>query len=167
MVELLSFDLRGQLPSWSVALEVPQITDSILGNNPILFYLETEESHLKLPLNNEALGYTAQVYKNTGKIYLTFKCLKDSVSNYHVPAWHARNLKILIIRPRHVGSLGTNDQGSYKARLYQELKNAKINLSQLEDVLGYFDSMATSDGSLTLIKSKAPEPHAPFSSIAS
>ncbi|WP_431130168.1 hypothetical protein, partial [Flagellimonas flava] len=98
MVELLSCDLRGQLPSWSISLDVPQITEVVLCNNPILFYLETEESHLKMPLNNEALGYTANVYKNTGKGYLTFKCLKDSVSSFHVPAWHANQLKILIIK---------------------------------------------------------------------
>lgn len=143
-VELLSFDLSGQLPSWSISLDVPQISEEVLCSNPILFYLETEDSHLKLPLNNEALGYTAQVYKNTGKVYLTFKCLKDSVSNFHVPAWHANRLKILIIKPRHVGAL---DQGkdSYKVQVYKELKKAKINLSHFEEVLGYFNPMATVD----------------------
>ncbi|MEX0363537.1 MAG: hypothetical protein AB3N10_21360, partial [Allomuricauda sp.] len=138
MVELLSFDLRGQLPSWSISLDVPQITEEVLRNNPILFYLETEESHLKLPLNNEALGYTANVYKNTGKVYLTFKCLKDSVSNFHVPGWHATQLKILIIKPRHIGALD-HDQDSYKVQVYKELKKAKINLSQFEEVLGHFN----------------------------
>ncbi|WP_431128822.1 hypothetical protein [Flagellimonas flava] len=166
MVELLSFDLRGQLPSWSISLDVPQITEEVLCNNPILFYLETEESHLKMPLNNEALGYTANVYKNTGKVYLTFKCLKDSVSNFHVPAWHANQLKILIIKPRHVGALD-HDQDSYKVQVYKELKKAKINLSQFEEVLAHFNPMTNIDQPLRTTKGLVAAPKTQLSSAAS
>nr|WP_299382825.1 hypothetical protein [Allomuricauda sp.] len=138
-LELLSFDIRDQLPGWSVSLEVPQITEDVLGHCPILFYLETEETFLKLPVNNQALGYTAEVYKNTGKVYLTFKCLKDSVSNFHVPCWHATHLKILIIKPRLLGSLAPQSNTSYKTLVHQTLQAAKINLSQYGEVLSYFE----------------------------
>ncbi|MEM9646977.1 MAG: hypothetical protein AAF969_00740 [Bacteroidota bacterium] len=142
-IELLSFDLRGQLPSWSVSLDVPQITEEIICHCPILFYLETEDTCLKLPINNQALGYTANVYKNTGKVYLTFKCLVDGVSNFHVPAWHITNLKVLIVKPRN-RMVQTLKKGlSYKTQIQTDLQRANINLNDYEEVLIYFSNRAT------------------------
>lgn len=92
-VELLSFDIREQLPSWSLSLEVPEITEEVLHKNPILFYLESEDTYFKLPMNNAAMGYKANVYKNVGKVYVTFKSLKDGVSHFHVPTNHLKTLR--------------------------------------------------------------------------
>ena len=143
-VELLSFDLASQLPSWSISLNVPQITDEVLGYCPILFYLESEDGHLKLPLNNIAQDYTAQVYKNTGKVYVTFKCLKDGVSNYHVPAWHAKTLKIIIIKPSQANVLERNGKESFKTRTHKSLLSAGVNLANYESVLSYYNSLKQS-----------------------
>ena len=55
-VELLSFDIREQLPGWSFALDVPQITEKILHNNPILFYLESL-NHILLQTWRASLTY--------------------------------------------------------------------------------------------------------------
>lgn len=144
-VELLSFDLRNQPPSWSFILEVPQITEDILYNNPILFYLESDSYCLKLPLNNATMGYTASIHKNTGKVYLTFKSLVDDVSNFCVPSWHLSKLKILIIKSHDKRRYGEWGLKHHKLSLYKELKQADININNYEDVLIYFSNIAAID----------------------
>lgn len=166
-VELLSFDIREHLPGWSFTLDVPQITEEVLLNNPMLFYLESEENCLKLPLNNATLGYTAHVYKNIGKVYVTFKSLQDGVSNFYVPAWHLSKLKILIIKSRDkriYGDWGTKPE---KSPIHQGIAKAGVNIHDYEDMLGYFSNIATIDfkGHFKALKPKKITN--PFSSIDS
>ncbi|SDQ21646.1 hypothetical protein [Flagellimonas zhangzhouensis] len=137
-VELLSFDIREQLPGWSFTLDIPQITEQVLLENPILFYLESEEACLKLPLNNCKMGYRANVFKNVGKIYVTFKSLKDGVSNFYVPPQHLTKLKVLIIKPAKTTI-------SKQMIDNKNLKSAGININDYEDVLGYLSNMASID----------------------
>ncbi|TXN37280.1 hypothetical protein FVB32_03060 [Flagellimonas hymeniacidonis] len=144
-VELISFDLKNQLPGWSFSLNVPQITEEVLYNNPILFYLESDETCLKLPLNNASLGYTAGVYKNTGKVYVTFKSLTDGVSNFYVPAWHVRKLKILIIKSRDKRIYGDWGAKPNKSTIHKGLQKAGVNINNYEDILGYFSNIAAID----------------------
>ncbi len=144
-IELLSFDIRNQLPGWSFSLHVPQITEDVLFNNPVLFYLESDSSCLKLPLNNATLGYTANVYKNVGKVYVTFKSLNDGVSNFYVPNWHLKNLKILIIKSRDQRIYGDWSAKPNRSQIHTSLKNAGININDYEDVLGYFSNIAPID----------------------
>ena len=87
-IKLFSFDLKDRPAGWSFTIEIPEFTEDILFNHPILFYLETEETCLKLPVFNETLGYSANIFKSIGKAYLTFKCIKDGVSNYNAPMCH-------------------------------------------------------------------------------
>lgn len=155
-VELLSFDIREHLPGWSFSLDVPQITEEVLLNNPILFYLESEDTCLKLPLNNATLGYTAHVYKNIGKVYVTFKSLQDGVSNFYIPAWHLSKLKILIIKSRDkriCGDWGTKPERSH---IHKGIAKAGVNIHDYEDMLGYFSNIATIDfkGHFKAIKPK-------------
>ncbi|MEZ4810247.1 MAG: hypothetical protein R2819_07790 [Allomuricauda sp.] len=144
-VELLSFDVKNQLPGWSFSLNVPQITEEILYNNPILFYLESDNTCLKLPLNNATLGYTANVYKNVGKVYVTFKSLKDGVSNFYVPAWHLSKLKILIIKSHDKRIYGDWGAKPNKSEIHKGLQKAGVNINDYEDVLGYFSNIAAID----------------------
>ncbi len=144
-VELLSFDIRNQMPGWSFCLDVPQITEEVLFNNPILFYLESDSSCLKLPLNNASLGYTANVYKNVGKVYVTFKSLNDGVSNFYVPNRHLKKLKVLIIKSRDQRIYGDWGAKPNRSHIYKSLKNAGININDYEDVLEYFSNIATID----------------------
>lgn len=144
-VELLSFDIRGQLPGWSFTLDVPQITEDILYNNPILFYLESENNCLKLPLNNSTMGYRASVYKNVGKVYVTFKSLSDGVSNFYVPAWHLSKLKILIIKSKDKRIYGDWGAKPSVSPIHKGLDKAGINIHDYEDMLGYFSNIATID----------------------
>ena len=141
-VELLSFDLKNQSPGWSFKLDVPQITEEVLYNNPILFYLESNETSLKLPINNAILGYSAFVYKNTGKVYITFKSLSDGVSNFYVPAWHLHKLMILIIKSRDKRIYGEWGVKPDKSEIFKGLKKAGININDYEDTLGYFSNIA-------------------------
>ncbi|KQC30254.1 hypothetical protein [Flagellimonas eckloniae] len=142
-VELLSFDLKNQLPGWSFTLDIPQITEEVLYNNPILFYLESESTCLKLPLNNGTLGYTACVYKNTGKVYVTFKSLSDGVSNFYVPAWHLNKLKVLIIKSRDIKIYEDWVTKPGKSTIHKQLIKAGVNINDYEDMLGYFSNIAT------------------------
>lgn len=144
-VELLSFDIREQLPGWSFTLEVPQLTEEVLCNNPILFYLESENNCLKLPLNNASMGYRASVYKNVGKIYVTFKSLKDGVSNFYVPAWHLSKLKILIIKSNDKRINGDWGAKPSVSPIHKNLTKAGINIHDYEDMLGYFSNIAAID----------------------
>lgn len=144
-VELLSFDIREQLPSWSITLDVPQITEEILHRNPILFYLESNESCIKLPMNNARMGYTANVYKNVGKVYVTFKSIKDGVSNFYVPNWHLKKLKILIIKSRDKRIYGDWGIKTNKTTIHKSLTEAGINIHDYEDVLGYLSNIASID----------------------
>ena len=144
-VELLSFDIREQLPGWSFTLDVPQITEEILHNNPILFYLESEESCLKLPLNNATMGYKVNVYKSVGKIYITFKSIKDGVSNFYVPTWHLKKLKVLIIKSRDKRIYGDWGAKPDNSIIHKSLKKSGININDYEDVLGYFSNIASID----------------------
>lgn len=144
-VELLSFDIREQLPGWSFTLDVPQITENILRNNPILFYLESENSCLKLPLNNPAMGYKVNVYKNVGKVYVTFKSIKDGVSNFYVPTWHLKKLKVLIIKSDDSRVNGNWETGSNTSMIHKNLKKSGININDYEDVLGYVSNIASID----------------------
>lgn len=144
-VELLSFDIREQLPGWSFSLDVPQITEDILFNNPILFYLESEETCLKLPISNTSMGYTANVYKNVGKVYVTFKSLQDGVSNFYVPAWHLTKLKILIIKSKDKRIYGDWGAKPDRSTIHKGLAKAGVNIHDYEDILGYFSNIATID----------------------
>lgn len=144
-IELLSFDLKNQLPGWSFILDVPEITEEILYNYPILFYLESDDNCLKLPLNNASLGYTANVYKNTGKVYITFKSLADGVSNFYVPAWHLSKLKILIIKSRDKKIHGDWEAKSEKSAIHKRLAKAGVNINDYEDILGFFSNIAAID----------------------
>ncbi|MDC6366103.1 MULTISPECIES: hypothetical protein [Flavobacteriaceae] len=144
-VELLSFDIQGQLPGWAFSLNVPELTEEVLFNNPILFYLESEDSCLKLPINNESLGYTANVYKNVGKAYITFKSSKDGVSNFYVPAWHLSKLKILIIKSSDKKLFGEQGTLSNKSKIYKGLQRAGVNINNYEEVLEYLSNIALID----------------------
>lgn len=144
-VELLSFDIRNQLPGWSFTIDVPEITEDVLYNNPILFYLESEETCLKLPFNNATLGYSANVYKNVGKVYVTFKSLNDGVSNFYIPAWHLSKLKILIIKSRDKRIYGDWGAKPNKSPIHKGLLKAGININDYEDILGYFSNIAAID----------------------
>ncbi|HMB99398.1 MAG TPA: hypothetical protein VKN14_00015, partial [Flavobacteriaceae bacterium] len=144
-VELLSFDITHQLPSWSFTIDVPEITEEVLYNNPILFYLESEDTCLKLPFNNGALGYAANVYKNIGKVYVTFKSLSDGVSNFYIPAWHLSKLKILIIKSRDKRIYGDWGAKPDKSPIHKGLIKAGININDYEDILGYFSNIAAID----------------------
>ncbi|WP_190810774.1 hypothetical protein [Flagellimonas sp. S3867] len=141
-IELLSYDMSKQSPGWSFILDVPQITEETLHHYPILFYLETEETCLKLPLNNGTLGYVANVYKNVGRVYITFKSLLDSVSNYHVPPRHLINLKILIIKSKHKNTFNNDVGKSGKLMVYETLQRAGVNINNYNDVLTYFSNLA-------------------------
>ncbi|WP_036382020.1 hypothetical protein [Muricauda sp. MAR_2010_75] len=144
-VELLSFDITHQLPGWSFTIDVPQITEEVLYNNPILFYLESEDTCLKLPFNNGILGYSASVYKNVGKVYVTFKSLSDGVSNFYIPAWHLSKLKILIIKSRDKRIYGDWGAKPNKSPIHKGLIKAGININDYEDILGYFSNIAAID----------------------
>ncbi len=137
-VELLSFDIREQLPGWSFTLDIPQITEEVLRDNPILFYLESDETCLKLPLSNCKMGYRANVYKNVGKVYVTFKSIKDGVSNFYVPPRHLSKLKVLIIKPAEPSISKTMVANN-------NLASAGININDYEDVLGYLSNLARID----------------------
>ena len=143
-VELLSFDITEQLPGWSFSLDVPQITEKTLRENPVLFYLEAEDTCLKLPLNNTAMGYKANVYKNVGKVYVTFKSLKDGVSHFYVPTWHLKKLKVLIIKSKDKRIYENSEISSNKFKI-NNLTNAGININDYEDVLGYLSNIASID----------------------
>ncbi|WP_420321308.1 hypothetical protein [Flagellimonas sp.] len=140
-VELLSFDLSNQPPGWSFTLNVPQITEETLHQYPILFYLETEETCLKLPMNNGSLGYMANAYKNVGKVYITFKSLLDSVSNYYVPPRHLRNLKVLIIKSHFKNGFSGGKERLEKSAIYSRLRKAGVNINNYDDVLTYFSNL--------------------------
>ena len=144
-VELLSFDIREQLPNWSFTIDVPQITEEVLNKNPILFYLESDDSCLKLPLRNNSIGYTAKVYKNVGKVYVTFKSIKDGVTNFYVPTWHLKKLKILIIRSNDTRLNGNWENKVNKSVVHNSLAKAGININDYEDILGYFSNIASID----------------------
>ena len=144
-VELLSFDIRHQLPGWSFTINIPEITEDVLYNNPILFYLESEDTCLKLPFSNATLGYTASVYKNVGKVYVTFKSLNDGVSNFYIPAWHLSKLKILIIKSRDKRIYGDWGAKPNKSPIHKGLTKAGININDYEDILGYFSNIAAID----------------------
>ena len=144
-VELLSFDITEQLPGWSFSLDVPQITEQILRENPVLFYLESEDTCLKLPLNNARMGYKANVYKNVGKVYVTFKSLKDGVSHFYVPNWHLSKLKVLIIKSKDKRIYGKQQASPRKSVIDKNLAEAGININDYEDVLGYLSNIASID----------------------
>lgn len=144
-VELLSFDIREQLPNWSFTIDVPEITEEVLDKNPILFYLESDDTCLKLPLNNTSIGYTAKVYKNVGKVYVTFKSLKDGVTNFYVPTWHLKKLKILIIRSKDARISGNWENKHNKSVVQNNLKSEGININDYEDILGYLSNIASID----------------------
>jgi len=144
-VELLSFDITEQLPGWSFSLDVPQITEEILRENPVLFYLESEKTCLKLPLNNATMGYKANVYKNVGKVYVTFKSLKDGVSHFYVPASHLSKLKVLIIKSKDKRIYGEQLSSPGKTAINKNMTKAGININDYEDVLGYLSNIASID----------------------
>ncbi|MDC6361704.1 MULTISPECIES: hypothetical protein [Flavobacteriaceae] len=144
-VELLSFDVTKQLPGWSFTLDVPQITEEVLSNNPILFYLESKDTCLKLPFNNADMGYTANVYKNIGKVYVTFKSLNDGVSNFYVPYNHLSKVKILIIKSKDQRINGDWGAKPEKSPIHRRLRRAGINWNSYEDILGYFSNIAVID----------------------
>lgn len=144
-VELLSFDIREQLPNWSFSIDVPQITEEVLHKNSILFYLESDDSCLKLPLSNSCIGYTAKVYKNVGKVYVTFKSLKDGVTNFYVPTWHLKKLKILIIKSKDSSTSSNWDSKVIKPVVQNNLKSEGININDYEDMLGYLSNIALID----------------------
>ncbi|WP_420603068.1 hypothetical protein [Flagellimonas sp.] len=144
-IELISFDVCHQLPGWSLSLDVPQITEEILHNSPILFYLESNDSCQKLPVNNIAIGYSAKVYKNVGKVYITFKSLADEVSNFYVPSWHLNKLKILIIKSRDKRLYGDWETVTDKSAIYKGLKKAGVDINNYDDILGYFSNIASID----------------------
>ncbi|MBO0342431.1 MAG: hypothetical protein VX798_06760 [Bacteroidota bacterium] len=145
IVELLSFDIREQLPGWSLTLDVPQITEEILQGSPILFYLESDGSCIKLPMHNARMGYTANVYKNVGKVYVTFKSIKDGVSNFYVPNWHLKKIKILIIKSRDQKFYADWGIKPHRSTIHKSLTNAGVNINDYEEVLGYFSNIATID----------------------
>ncbi|MEM6865235.1 MAG: hypothetical protein AAF575_08630 [Bacteroidota bacterium] len=142
-VELYSFDLKNKPMGWSLTLKIPEITEEVLFENTILFYLETDETCLKLPINNATLGYTANVFKNIGKVYLTFKCLKDGVTNYSTPPCHLHSLKVLLLKSQCSLSINSkiyNSPGNHRA--YQLLKLANINIHDYEETLGYLSNIS-------------------------
>lgn len=142
ILELISLDLRNTSTGWSFTIDIPQMSEENL-KHPILFYLETDETCLKLPLNNATLGYTAEVFKNVGKVYLTFKCLKDGVSNYHIPKCHLKKLKVLVLKPKR--SNGKQESNFVKTTLSQLLKENKVNLNNYDDTLIYLSNIADFD----------------------
>lgn len=144
-LELLSFDIKAHLPSWSISLEVPQITEDLIYENPILFYLESQEDCIKLPYENKNLGYKANIYKNTGKVYVTFKSLSDGISNFHVPVWHLKRLKILILKSNDPNVFGKKNLKPVLLEVHRAFEQKGININDYEQTLGYLSNFATID----------------------
>lgn len=142
-IELISYDVGHLMPGWSFKLNVPQITEEVLQNSPILFYLESSDSCLKLPFNNGAMGYTANIYKNVGRVYVTFKSLVDGVSNFYIPSWHINKLKIMVIKTTNLNE--ESNVESKKATIYKALQKAKININNYEEVVEYLSNVAKLD----------------------
>ncbi|WP_146129851.1 hypothetical protein [Flagellimonas meridianipacifica] len=145
-VKLLLFDLRDRPLGWSSIIEIPELTKDVLQENTILFYLETEDTCLKLPVNNETLGYTANVFKNIGKVYLTFKCIKDGVSNYTAPMCHLKSLKMLIIKPESFYPERSSVYGRKKKySIHNFLKANGVNIHDYEETLGCLSNFCKID----------------------
>lgn len=138
-VELYSFDLSKRNNAWSFTLEIPEITEEVLRSHQIFCYLETEETCLKLPVHNATKGYTADVFQNIGKVYVTFKCLFDGVSNYNTPKCHIKSLKMILVKRRRKAK--RNEITSHDA-LRSRLREIGVNLNSYEDTVGYLSSLA-------------------------
>ena len=138
-VELYSFDLSERSNTWSFVLDIPEITEEVLKSHLIFSYLETEETCLKLPIHNASKGYTASVFQNIGKVYLTFKCLFDGVSNYNTPKCHVKSLKIILVKKRK--NTKRNEIASHDA-LRHRLREIGVNLNSYEDTVCYLSSLA-------------------------
>lgn len=139
-IELFSFDLKDGPLGWSFTIKIPELTEGVLFDNIVLFYLETEETCIKLPVNNESLGYTANVFKNIGKVYLTFKCIKDGVSNYSAPMCHLKSLKVLIIKPKTLDLNSKAIRRYENSTIYSVLKAAQVNIHDYEETLEYLSN---------------------------
>ncbi|MEP5915097.1 MAG: hypothetical protein ABJ277_16600, partial [Flavobacteriaceae bacterium] len=100
---------------------------------------------LKLPYTNHTLGYIANVYKNTGKVYITFKSLSDTISNFHIPLWHLNQLKVLIIKSGDQGVFGYWDTKLAILKIGAALMKKNININDYEETLGYLSNIATID----------------------
>ncbi|MEM9078329.1 MAG: hypothetical protein AAGC43_14900 [Bacteroidota bacterium] len=139
-INLFSFDLKDRPLGWSFTIEIPELTEEVLFDNTVLFYLETEETCIKLPVNNESLGYTANVFKNVGKIYLTFKCIKDGVSNYSAPMCHLKSLKVLVVGPKFLYPKNKSIYQNEKYTIYNILKASRVNIHNYEETLEYLSN---------------------------
>ncbi|WP_422858723.1 hypothetical protein ACOKFD_15360 [Flagellimonas sp. S174] len=144
-IKLFTFDLRDRPLGWSCTLEIPELTQDVLYDTTVLFYLETEETCLKLPVNNETLGYTANVFKNIGKVYLTFKCIKDGVSNYNAPMCHLKSLKMLIVKSDNFHLKSNSIYSQKKYPLHYILKTKGINIHDYEETLEYLSNFCEID----------------------
>ncbi len=142
---LLGIDLKNRPPGWSFTLEIPELTEDILFSHTVLFYLETEETCLKLPINNETLGYSANIFKNVGKAYLTFKCVKDGVSNFTAPMCHLKSLKVLIVKQEIQPSNNFSVYSSEKYSLLYMLRATGVNIHQYEETLEYLSNFCEID----------------------
>lgn len=142
---LFSFDLKNRPLGWSFTLEIPELTENILMEDIIYFYLETEETCLKLPVHNEARGYTANVFKNVGKVYLTFKCIKDGVSNYSAPMCHLKSLKVLIIKSENLNPKNGSINNGVRHSLHNILRASGINIHNYEQTLEYLSNFCQID----------------------
>ncbi|MEO1487784.1 MAG: hypothetical protein AAFU57_18770 [Bacteroidota bacterium] len=138
-VELYSFDLSERSNTWSFTLNIPEITEEVLKSHLVFCYLETEETCLKLPIHNASKGYTANVFQNIGKVYLTFKCLFDGVSNYNTPKCHVKSLKMILVKKKKY--MKNRDILSHEA-LRDRLREIGVNLNNYEDTLGYLSNLA-------------------------
>ncbi len=139
-VSLFSFDLQNNSLGWSFSIDIPELTDEVLFDNTLLFYLETQETCLKLPINNEVLGYSANVFKNVGKVYLTFKCLKDGVSNYNAPSCHLKSLKVLMVQPAKSSTNRFSIYNNRKNGIFRAFRIAGVNIHNYEETLGYLSN---------------------------
>jgi len=139
-IELFSFDLKDRPLGWSFTIKIPELTEDVLFEDIVLFYLETQETCIKLPVNNENLGYIANIFKNIGKVYLTFKCIKDGVSNYSAPICHLKSLKVLIIKSKTLPSKSKAIKHYENQTIYNVLKAAQINIHNYEETLEYLSN---------------------------
>lgn len=141
-IEVHSYELVNNNSSWSYEINAPVLTDEIILNYPVLFYIKTSDGFVRVPNPSRKEGYKVSVSKKEGKVYLSFKSMVDEVSNFHLPSNYLIDLKVMIIKPEDNVSCSEWGAKTKEAIIFNKLRSVGVDVNDYESVLMHFNDLS-------------------------
>ncbi len=132
-VRTLLFDIS-ERSGLNFEIAVPEFTQAVINNDAILWYVEESNITYPIPGAGPNAAYVIRVFATVGNTRLNFNNWDGT--SFMLPVGGLDELKIVIIESTSGSSTGK----SSKEDVFEELKNAGVDINNYEEVIAYYNN---------------------------